>query len=61
MTTIAYITLMASILVLAHGIWVLAYSASSRRILEERLQVYAPASHSLTAAGAAKRLKLSVR
>jgi hypothetical protein len=54
MSIIAYITLIASILVLAHGIWVLAYSASSRRILQERLEAYASASHSLPAIGSRK-------
>jgi hypothetical protein len=61
MSTIAYITLIASILVLAHGIWVLAYSASSRRILQERLEAYAPAFRSLPAAGSRKLISRLAR
>ena len=38
------IILIASLVVilsLAHGVWVLAYALSLRRVLQERLQVYA--------------------
>lgn len=38
------IILIASIVVipiLTHGVWVLAYAFSLRRVLQERLQVYA--------------------
>ena len=33
------------ILVLARGMWVLAYAYSSRRVLEERLRVYGTLPH----------------
>jgi hypothetical protein len=41
MNTISFVTSIAVILILIHGAWVLAYAFSLRRVLQERLQVYA--------------------
>lgn len=40
MNAIIFITSIVVIAMLAHGVWVLAYAVSSRRVLQERLQVY---------------------
>jgi len=44
MNAIIHIASIIIVLIIAHGIWVLAYAASPRRVLEERLRAYATVS-----------------